>query len=239
MPPKPRIRLTYFDARGRAQYVRYYLLARGVAFEDHRVPLSGTFSEWLAIRPDRTVCDRFHKLPVLRWDEQLIPELTVIQAFLHERLGDRAQLSADDDQRHSVLSSSLYIDVMIPIGMVIWADVAYPGVDMAAMLKRTLERLRGHLAALDRTLDEWRWLETANERQVMLADCFLWEELSVAQQVFGDALKLEETPTLNRVLAESPVRGVADGLLRKHPCQITGRPAEADMLAKLSGMLAA
>ena len=124
---------------------------------------------------------------------------------------------------------------MIPIGMVVWADVAYPGVDVAAMLKRTLERLRGHLAALDRTLDEWRWLETAKERQVMLADCFLWEELSVAQQVFGDALKLEETPTLNRVLAESPVRSVADGLLRKHPCQITGRPAEADMLAKLSG----
>ena len=60
MPPKPRIRLTYFDARGRAQYLRYYLLSRDVAFEDHRVPLSGTFSEWLAIRPDRTFSeDRF------------------------------------------------------------------------------------------------------------------------------------------------------------------------------------
>ena len=239
MRAAPRIRLTYFDARGRAQYLRYYLLARGVAFEDHRVPLSGNFSEWLGIRQDRTVCGPFHKLPVLRWDERLVPETTVIQSFLHEQLGDRAQLSEEEDQRHSVLSSSLYIDVMIPIGMVIWADVAYPGVDMAAMLKRTLERLRLHLVALDRTLDEWRWVEAANERTLMLADCFLWEELSVAQLVFGDALKLEETPTLTRVLAESPVRAVADGLLRTNPCQITGRPAEADMLAKLRGMLAA
>ena len=239
MRAAPRIRLTYFDARGRAQYLRYYLLARGVAFEDHRVPLSGTFSEWLAIRPDRTVCGPFHKLPVLHWDEQLVPETAVIQSFLHEQLGDRAQLTQEEDQRHSVLSSSLYIDVMIPIGMVIWADVAYPGVDMAAMLKRTLERLRLHLVALDRTLEEWRWLEAANERTLMLADCFLWEELSVAQHVFGDALKLAETPTLTRVLAESPVRAAADGLLRTHPCQITGRPAEADMLAKLRSMLAA
>jgi hypothetical protein len=128
---------------------------------------------------------------------------------------------------------------MLPIGMLIWADIAFPGVDVPAMLKRTLERLRLHLVSLERTLDEWRWLETAKERQTMVADCFLWEELSVAQHVFGDSLKLAETPTLTRVLAESPVRAVADDLLNKRPCQITGRPAEADTLAKLSGYLAA
>jgi hypothetical protein len=239
MPTKPRIRLTYFDARGRAQYLRYYLLSRDVAFEDHRVPLSGTFSEWLAIRPDRSVCGPFHKLPVLRWNEQLVPETSVIQAFLHEQLGDRARLSDEDNLRHGILSSTLSIDVMMPIGMLIWADVAYQGVDVAAMAKRTSERLRAHLVALDRTLDEWGWVASASERPVMLADCFLWEELSVAKQVFGDVLKLEETPTLNHILADSPVRAVADDLLRARACQITGRPAEADMLAKLTSVLAA
>jgi hypothetical protein len=239
MPAHPPVRLTYFDCRGRAQFLRYFLLARELPFEDHRVPLSGNFAEWQAIRNDRDVCGPFHKLPVLRWSERLVAETSVVQAFLHEKLGDRARLSEEEDWRHAMLMSSLYIDLMIPIGMVIWADFAYPGVDVAAMLKRTLERMRSHLVAMDRTLDEWRWLETAKEREVMVADCFLWEELSVARLVFGDSLKLEETPTLARVLADSPVRAVADDLLRKRPCQITGRPAEADTLAKLTAYLAA
>ena len=66
---------------------------------------------------------------MLRWNERLIAEMLVIQAFLHEQLGDRARLSDEDSVRHEMLASSLYIDVMVPIGMVIWADVAYPGVE--------------------------------------------------------------------------------------------------------------
>ncbi|HLF12007.1 MAG TPA: hypothetical protein VJA26_12405 [Gammaproteobacteria bacterium] len=172
----PPISLTYFDARGRAQYLRYYLHYRDVRYDDDRVPLSADFSAWLAIRGDRAIVGPFHKLPALHWDGRTIVETLVIHAFLHKTLGDQARLSEDENLRHAMLTSSLHVDVMLPIGTLIWAEVAYAGVDLSALTKRTVERLRSHLASLNRTLDEWRWLEDAKERPVMLADCLHWEE---------------------------------------------------------------
>ena len=233
----PPISLTYFDARGRAQYLRYYLHYRDVRYDDDRVPLSADFSAWLAIRGDRAIVGPFHKLPALHWDGRTIVETLVIHAFLHKMLGDQARLSEDENLRHAMLTSSLHVDVMLPIGTLIWAEVAYAGVDLSALTKRTVERLRSHLASLNRTLDEWRWLEDAKERPVMLADCLLWEELSVAQHVFGDHLRLNETPTLGRFYQECPARALFESRLRDHPCQITGRPAEGAAIAKIQELL--
>jgi hypothetical protein len=231
------LKLTYFDARGRAQYVRCYLRARGIAFEDHRIALGADWSAWLAIRSDRSAAGPFHKLPVLHWGGQLIAETTVIHAFLHKALGDEARLSDEDNLRHAMLVSSLYVDVMLPIGTLIWADVGFAGVDLAALAKRTLDRLRNHLTAVNRTLAEWRWLDEAAHRPVMLADCMLWEELNAAEHVFGAHLGLAELGTLTRFAAASPVREHAAMLLRDQPAQITGRPAEDVALAKLRALL--
>jgi hypothetical protein len=237
MAKHPTTTLTYFDARGRAQYLRYYLRYRDVQHDDDRVQLSADFSAWLAIRGDRTVVGPFHKLPVLHWGGQLIAETAVIHAFLHKTLGDQARLSEEENLRHEMLASSLQVDVMLPIGTLIWADVAYAGVDLAALTKRTAERLRGHLASLNRTLDEWQWLERAKQRPVMLADCLLWEEISVAQHVFGDHLRINETPTLARFYEECPAQALFASILGDHPCQITGRPAEASAIAKIHELL--
>ena len=139
----PPTTLTYFDARGRAQHLRHYLHYRDVRYEDDRVPLSADFSAWLAIRGDRSIAGPFHKLPVLHWDGRIIVETLMIHAFLHKALGDQARLSEDENLRHGMLTSSLHVDVMLPIGTLIWAEVAYAGVDLSALTKRTVERLRG------------------------------------------------------------------------------------------------
>jgi hypothetical protein len=123
------VTLTYFDTRGRAQYLRYYLRSRDVAFEDRRVPLSADFSEWRAMRDDRSISGPFNKLPVLRWQDRQIAEMLSIQSFLHKKLGDDALLSEEESWHHSMLTSSLYIDVMMPLGTLIWADAVYPGAD--------------------------------------------------------------------------------------------------------------
>jgi glutathione S-transferase len=232
------VKLSYFDCRGRAQYLRYYLHSRGIDFEDHRVALGDDFSAWRAIRDDRAVTGPFQKLPVLNWDGLLISEMLVIQSFLHDALGDREQLSDAENLRHQMLSSSLYIDVMMPIGVLIWADFGIPGADIAALAKRTLERLRMHFGVLNTTLEEWRWLERSRERPVMLADCFLWEELAVAQHVLGEALKLAETPAVARFYDDFVARGSCERFLVEKPCQVTGHPAEAAALAKIRAALA-
>src|SRR5262245_25034797 len=192
MASPPKITLHYFDARGRAQFLRYYLAARGVAYEDRRVPLSPDFAAWAAIRGDRSAFGPFHRLPVMQWGERRVPETLVIQAFLHRALGDEALLSEEDNLRHATLISRLYVEVMLPIGTLLWADLAYVGCDVGLLGKRTLDRLRALFAMVNTTLGEWDWLAAAADRPVMLADCMLWEEIDVVQHVFGDLVRLDD-----------------------------------------------
>ena len=230
------ITLRYFAARGRAQFLRYYLRARGAPFTDERVPLSADFSAWGAMRDDRSRAGPFHKLPVLVLDGRLVAETLPIAAFLYTTLGDEAKLSADDRVQHEMLLSSLYLDVTIPIGMLLWADVLYPGTDLRAVAKRTVTTLRQRLAAVERTLGEWQWLERAGSRPVMLADCLLWEALDVAKYLFGRRLELP-SPTLARCHEDFAARAVCEALKREHPAPITGRPGEADAIPKLQALL--
>ena len=150
MTDVPRITLRYFDARGRAQFLRYYLEYRGIPFDDDRVPLSSNFSAWLAIRDDRSIAGPFHKLPVLHWGDRLIAETLVIRSFLHEALGDAAKLSDEDNARDAMLASSIYGELMLPMGLLIWADLLYEGVDLSALAKKTLANWRG--CALSRSM---------------------------------------------------------------------------------------
>jgi glutathione S-transferase len=202
-----------------------------VAFVDERIPLSADFSAWLAIREDRAKTGPFHKLPLLYWGDSELAETLVIADFLHRISGDHDRLSSSENLRHSMLLSSLYVDLMMPIGTLIWADLATPGVDLAALVSRTLERMERQLRYLEATLAEWHWLEAAKARPLMIGDCMLWEELDVLYVVFGERFALGRYPTLARFHRDCLSRSVFETLLEKHPCQITGRPAEADALA--------
>jgi glutathione S-transferase len=200
----PRIELKYFDVRGRAQFLRNFLICRDIPFEDDRVSLAAGFEAWQAIRPDRTVTGPFQKLPVLRWGDRLIAETTVIASFLHHTSGDAGRLSEGENLQHEMLISSVHVDLMMAIAMLLWSEVAYSGADFGASSKRVLERIHGHLAVLDQTLVEWQWLERAVARPVMVADCILWDQINCAQHVFGGELGLDATPTLARFYRDCP-----------------------------------
>jgi hypothetical protein len=115
--------------------------------------------------------------------------------------------------------------------------VISPGADVGAVAKRTLERLEQHCRALDQSLGEWRWIDKARNRRVMLADCLVWEELNSAQQVFGPRLSLASTPMLARFYAEFPGRQICEGVLTDQPCPITARPEEAATIAKIQQLV--
>jgi glutathione S-transferase len=105
MHDHPHIKLSYFDVRGRGQFLRYYLRCREIPFEDARVPVTPDFASWQAVREDRTITGPFQKLPLLHWGDRVVAETTVIAAFLHEVSGDAARLSAEENRRHSMLIS--------------------------------------------------------------------------------------------------------------------------------------
>jgi len=242
MTQTPAITLRYFEARGRAQPLRYYFAARGIAYTDDRVPLTaGGSNSWPDMREDRTRVGPFHKLPVLHYGDRTIAETLVIDAFLHRALGDEARLSDDENLRHAMLISSLYGDVVFPIGMTLWAEAIYVGLDYPAFVRQLLGRLRGLLGRIDQTLAEWGWTAAARGRPVMIADCLLWEELDSLQHVFGEHVGLDQLPTLSRIYLEAPGRTAFQKVLASHPAPITGRgtPAETEIIGRIRSYLAA
>jgi hypothetical protein len=52
--------------------------------------------------------------------------------------------------------SSTYVDLMMSICILLWSEVTFRGADLGTTSKRALERIDGHLTALDRTLVEWQ-----------------------------------------------------------------------------------
>ena len=241
MAQTPPVSLLYFDARGRAQFVRYYFRARGVQYRDERVPLTPGYPEWVAMRADRARVGPFHKLPVLRWGETQVAETFVIYSFLHEALGDEALLSAEENLRHSMLVSTLYVDVMVNVALLLWAEASHPGTDLGAVAKRTWDRLRTHFGYLDVTLAEWDWIARSRSRPVMVADAMLWEELDVVRHVFGEILRLDDYPVLAKLHRDGPGRAAFDSVLRAQPLAITGRgmAAEAEVIDKVRRSLSA
>ncbi|HEU4618491.1 MAG TPA: glutathione S-transferase N-terminal domain-containing protein [Gammaproteobacteria bacterium] len=239
MPDYPRIELKYFDCRGRAQFLRGYLLHRGIPFEDDRVSMAGGFDTWQAMRADRTATGPFQKLPVLRWGDRRIAETTVIAAFVHRASGDAGLLSQEENLRHEMLISSTYIDLMMSMGILLWSELMFAGADFGATSKRMLDRVHAHLATIDPALGEWRWLERAADRPVMVADCILWDQLDSARHVFGDALRLDSTPTVARFYRDFAGRTTFERLLTEKPCQVTGRPGEAAAVARVRELVAA
>jgi hypothetical protein len=232
----PPITLRYFDARGRAQFVRYYLRIREFPFTDERVPIADGMAAWRSLRGDRGKTGPFQKLPVLHWGNRLIAETLMIGAFLHEALGDARQLSDDDNLRQGMLTSTL-CDVMAGLAQLIYADIAYPGVDLKATSARSLERLKLHLASIDQALHDWQWLARSKKRPPTLADCMLWEELDAATTVLGPHLGLGEFASLGAFYEEFAGRERCLQLLRENPCPITACPQEGDAIAAIQAAL--
>lgn len=233
----PEVKLSYFDTRGRGQFIRYFLRYRKIPFDDDRIPLSPDFREWAAIRDDRRISGPFHKLPVLHWGDTLISETMVIHTFLHNESGDVNKLSTEDNYRHAMLGSSLYGDLMLPVGTMIWSDILYEGLDLKIAVNKTLDRIRGQLQSLEKSMGEWSWLENLDNRPLTITDCLMWEELDVIKHVFRDHVSFENTALLNDYYRECPGLDVFRKVLSEHPVRITGRPAEAEAIARIHEIL--
>ncbi len=108
-----------------------------------------------------------------------------------------------------------------------------------AAAKRTLERVNAQMHNIERTLIEWQWFAHMGNRPIMVADCLLWEELSVLQHVFGAHVPLGSWPELARFYAEFAGRAVCERELAAKPRPVTGRPAEPEAIAQLQQALAA
>ncbi|HUF72857.1 MAG TPA: hypothetical protein VMR74_08165 [Gammaproteobacteria bacterium] len=190
------------------------------------------------MRDDRARTGPFKRLPVLHCGEELIPETTVIAQFLHRELGDAGALNASDNRRHDTLLSICNSDLLVPIGMLLWAEMLMAGIDLPKFAHATLARRSRTLDVIDEALGEWNWVAGFRKRPVTLADCFLWDELDKQRVVFGPRFSLDGKPTLAAFYEEHPGRETFESLLAAHPCQLTGRPGEAAAIENIQGFVA-
>lgn len=239
MSSYPPVTLHYFDVRGRGQFIRHLLTQREVPFRDERVVLGGDRSLWLQLRADRGRTGAFQKLPTLQWGEQLVGETLVIMDFLHEKLGDAARLGFERSLQQRMLTSSAFLDLLTPCITLIWSDVFNPGVDVAKAALAIKGRMQLHLATVEQTLAEWRWLEQMADRPVMGADAMLWEALDVLERTFAGTLQLQQYPQLSGFMATCPGAATFRRLLQERPLTITARPGEAQVLETIHAALRA
>ena len=89
----PPITLRYFDARGRAQFLRYYFKApQGLVHRRTRGLWRRASPPWRAMRDDRARTGPFHKLPVLHWGDRL-----------HRRDADDRRVRARGERRRELV----------------------------------------------------------------------------------------------------------------------------------------
>jgi len=234
----PDITLHYFDIRGRGQFLRALLHHRNIPFQDERIVLKADNSNWPEIRKDRNTSGQFQKLPALQWDKLMLNETLVILDFLQEQMGDNAHLSEQERPRHSMLTSSAYLDLMRPCIDLIWSDIFYPGTNVPATTAFMKWRIEMHLATVNQTLEEWDWLNGLPERPVMASDAVLWEALDMLRLTFDDHISFEELDALAGFYDDCPGAATFKQLLAEKHLNITGRPGEAEALIIIHNSLA-
>jgi hypothetical protein len=204
------IELNYFDCRGRVQPIRNYLNERDIPFIDNRVSIADS-QDWAGKAQDASFCGNLGLLPALHKDGEVINETLVI-AF---------EIEPSMSLQERMLISSTYDDVIVNVGLLIWADMAFPGLDLKATTKIMFTRMMHRFARYEQSeiLD-------ANGRFFTLAQHFLGESIDAARYAFGTNFEavLQKCSRLHAF--DLRYQELASRFAR--PIQFTGRPNEIE-----------
>ena len=80
----PKVKLTYFNLRARAEPARLLLAYGGIEYEDFRVtPAFEKNEEWMALKPNTP----YGSLPLLEWDGVVLAQSLTIARFIAKEVG--------------------------------------------------------------------------------------------------------------------------------------------------------
>lgn len=172
-----RIRLKYFDCRGRAEAIRCYLRYEKILFEDDRIALAQGGQNWLEMRSQSLMSGPYGRLPLLFVDDVVIAEALVIWQLIDEKT--RPSLLLGERLVHRTLQSVLYQDILVQAATLIWAEKALPGVDIAILWARTRDKI----------IDLWQRIQVVLQDH---SDLFLKAKLSLTEFCLDESLAITE-----------------------------------------------
>mgnify|MGYP000081267201 FL=1 len=226
-----KITLRYFPVVGRAQPLRHALSDAQLDFHDLQVALS----DWPGHKEDPGFAGIFSALPTLSWGEDTICETLAISSFLARRLGHYQGLGDAQIAHLEAVCSNCYTEVMLRLGELIWADLIYPGANLAVALPMLLGRMQDKMRRLEALTPEAGWF---GRSAPTLADFFAAESVECLGYLLGDPESLGPTlprlVSLSRRIRERPALAAA---FQARPAQFTARGDEADALNRLRALI--
>merc|ERR1712029_77082 len=169
METTTKIKLTYFNLRGRAEPSRLILAYAGVDFEDHRI----THEEWPKLKP-KTPCGQ---LPVLCYNGVEIGQSMSVARFLANEFGLAGKTNLERAR------ADMIVDCVADISAGATAIFKAPADKKAELQKKYFtETIPAGLALLEKLLKQ-------NGSKFFVGNCVTWADLLVANFCDGVMMK--------------------------------------------------
>ena len=157
----PKVKLTYFNLRGRAEPSRLLLAYGGIKFEDCRItPGFEDPKEWMALKPKTP----YGSLPLLEWNGTNVAQSMAIARFIAREGGLAGRNNLEAAQIDEIIDA---INDMINAGA-----KAFFAKDEAAMKKHATETIPAGLGNIEKRLE-------ARGGQFLSGNAFSWADLHV------------------------------------------------------------
>jgi len=228
----PSIILRYFDCRGRAQPLRYYLEHLGVKFIDERVPFTDGWNTWAVMKGNPELSGPFGKLPVLVWDGHLLVETNLISSFLQQEL-DPSPKAMLINQAQSALS-----DDLARLYELLNLDLMAPGADIRLVSQRVESDLTDSLRCYEVAAGglENPFLHSSGHS---IAAFWLHEVVQMARSLFGNRadVLISGLSYLSEIMANLALLPALKYTNHAVPTFWTARPDEPESLALMQQIL--
>ncbi|CAF4356230.1 unnamed protein product, partial [Rotaria magnacalcarata] len=197
-----KIRLHYWNCRGRVQTVRYML--EDIAYTNKNVDYKEDFEllekgaeSWFAHKLDETVSGPFHNLPVLNWnDAYTFGQTLTIGQLLARKFNLYGKLTRsinDNDVLYGYIDgvvSCAYTDIISNVLTCIWTCVKFDENNSAS--NSLTGKITGDLKTLNNLLKKSSTSFYYDQKEPTIADYFVFEAFTIARDYCKKLIPNEE-----------------------------------------------
>lgn len=231
-----KVRLHYWNCRGRAQTLRYILADVShencqIEYEETFEPIEKMMTDWVERKSNRQISGPFQTLPVLHVDDrEILGQTLSIAHFLGRKCRLYGENQNDDllESKINGIASCAYNDVIENLFYFLWYKAKVNDPDDPESFR--LQRIRQSLQCLNEILSQSSTTFFYDEKRPTIGDFFTFEAFELAKTLHRRFLpeKFDALENLSNVMKNRPA-------LKFLPMKkLTAAPHEDEYLEKIS-----